>query len=110
MDSAEAAFYLDPPYLRSTRNVSGEMEADDQHRHLLELLNSCRGAVVLSGYRSELYDEVLSGGVALTIGCVRRLRTYAPSRSNRSGSTSRQWQAVAMAVVDTSGIRCSSTD
>jgi DNA adenine methylase len=37
------------------------MDADDEHRPLLELLNSCRGAVVLSGYRSELYDEVLSG-------------------------------------------------
>ncbi|TMR91334.1 DNA adenine methylase [Nonomuraea basaltis] len=67
MDSPDTAFYLDPPYLRSTRNAAGsgryvkEMDADDQHRPLLELLNSCRGAVVLSGYRSELYDELLSG-------------------------------------------------
>ncbi|NRQ31300.1 DNA adenine methylase [Nonomuraea sp. NN258] len=65
MDSPETAMYLDPPYLRSTRTSAGgyvkEMDADDQHRDLLELLNSCRGAVVLSGYRSQLYDELLSG-------------------------------------------------
>ncbi|TMR90054.1 DNA adenine methylase [Nonomuraea basaltis] len=65
MDSRETAFYLDPPYLRSTRTNAGgyvkEMDADDQHVRLLELLNSCRGAIVLSGYRSQMYDELLSG-------------------------------------------------
>lgn len=65
MDSPDTAFCLDPPYLRSTRTSAGgyvkEMDADDQHRRLLELLNSCRGAIVLSGYRSQMYDELLSG-------------------------------------------------
>ncbi len=67
MDSPDTAFYLDPPYLRSTRNSAGsgkyvkEMDADDEHVRLLELLNGCRGAVVLSGYRSELYDDLLAG-------------------------------------------------
>ncbi|GAA4600351.1 DNA adenine methylase [Planotetraspora phitsanulokensis] len=67
MDSPQTAFYLDPPYLRSTRNAAGsgryvrEMDEDDEHVRLLDLLNSCQGTIVLSGYQSELYDKALAG-------------------------------------------------
>ncbi|MEU7864083.1 DNA adenine methylase [Nonomuraea sp. NPDC049141] len=66
MDSAKTAMYVDPPYLRSTRNVFGsghyvkEMDREPEHRRLLEVLVACKSAIVLSGYRSQLYDELLA--------------------------------------------------
>jgi DNA adenine methylase len=62
-DGADALIYCDPPYVAATRNGIGqygdyEMSNDD-HRQLLAALRQCRGQVLLSGYRSELYDEAL---------------------------------------------------
>lgn len=62
MDREDALHYVDPPYVRSTRNSSGnsyrfEM-SDDDHRTLAETLASLKGKVVLSGYPSPLYDEL----------------------------------------------------
>ncbi len=65
-DSTDTVHYVDPPYVHSTRSekVRGTVNrksykhemTDDQHRELAEVLHGLRGAVVLSGYRSELYD------------------------------------------------------
>ena len=57
----DALVYADPPYLAETRGVHGpgyamENCGEPEHRGLLEALLSCRAAVVLSGYASELYD------------------------------------------------------
>ncbi|MEV1245338.1 hypothetical protein [Nonomuraea sp. NPDC049750] len=66
MDSPTTAMYVDPPYLRSTRNIFGsghyvqEMDREPEHRRLLEVLAACKSAIVLSGYRSPLYDELLA--------------------------------------------------
>lgn len=43
------------------------MTADD-HAELLEVLCSCRSAVVLSGYPSALYDSTLRGWERVTFG------------------------------------------
>jgi DNA adenine methylase len=54
----EVLLYVDPPYLGSTRSSGGyrhEMKAEVEHRELAAALRSCRAAVVLSGYHSELY-------------------------------------------------------
>jgi DNA adenine methylase len=57
-------FYLDPPYLHSTRAATDaylhEMTEAD-HRELLDRLLLCRGKVILSGYPSDLYDRTLAG-------------------------------------------------
>jgi DNA adenine methylase len=62
-DGPDTLFYLDPPYLASTRTsddvYSCEM-SDQQHADLLDLIRKCRGKVMLSGYASELYDGRLS--------------------------------------------------
>lgn len=63
-DAPESLFYLDPPYLASTRAQPGaQYEVDTAteawHRELLETVLSLRGMVVLSGYPSPLYEEVL---------------------------------------------------
>lgn len=54
--------YVDPPYLGTTRShgnhYTHEMRGEAEHRELAAALTDCRAAVVLSGYHSELYDEL----------------------------------------------------
>jgi DNA adenine methylase len=53
--------YVDPPYLletRSKRLYQHEYTIED-HRQLLELLSAFKGNVILSGYQSKLYDDML---------------------------------------------------
>jgi DNA adenine methylase len=61
-DGPKTLFYCDPPYLHETRTATDvydhEMSADD-HTRLLTLLNQVQGSVLLSGYRSNLYDSML---------------------------------------------------
>jgi DNA adenine methylase len=61
--------YADPPYLMGSHDgvmdASGYREAmadELSHRELAEALNSCRAAVVLSGYAHPLYDDELYAG------------------------------------------------
>lgn len=59
----DVLLYVDPPYLASTRNSSGyrhEMRSDDDHAAMLNALRSASASVVLSGYRSALYDDALA--------------------------------------------------
>lgn len=57
--------YCDPPYLMSTRashvkqQYSNEMLSEQSHIELLEVLLEHPGYVVISGYESELYKEML---------------------------------------------------
>lgn len=62
-DDPATLFYLDPPYVQSTRGrwarVAYNVEMEDvDHIALAELLHQVRGMVVLSGYPSALYDEL----------------------------------------------------
>jgi DNA adenine methylase len=64
-DNPQTLFYCDPPYLHETRTAkkaygSFEMTATD-HDELLDMLLSCEGKVMLSGYPSRLYDTTLAG-------------------------------------------------
>ena len=65
MDGRETVFYVDPPYLTSTRDDARPdyrhelTEAD--HIRLAALLKSLRGGVLLSGYASSLYEELYQG-------------------------------------------------
>lgn len=91
-DKPETLFYLDPPYLASTRNGSevyrhemGDEETTEleAHEKLVDTLKQCRGMWALSGYRSELYDSLLSG--------FNRIDRVVPCRSNitNRGASSR---------------------
>ena len=54
--------YADPPYLPHTRSSGRRYRFDyteQDHRKLLELLRGLPCAVILSGYPSALYDELL---------------------------------------------------
>lgn len=65
MDTPQTLFYLDPPYLHTTRSTTseyGEQEmTQEQHEQLLDLLLTVKGKVMLSGYPSPLYDGKLQG-------------------------------------------------
>jgi DNA adenine methylase len=61
-DADSTLFYCDPPYLHETRTATNAYEFEmttDEHRLLLQTLRACKGKVMLSGYRSGLYDGLL---------------------------------------------------
>ncbi|ADJ23002.1 D12 class N6 adenine-specific DNA methyltransferase [Hyphomicrobium denitrificans ATCC 51888] len=68
-DEPDTLFYVDPPYVFSTRSqkrLGGDLYhgyrhemSDDDHGQLLDCLSSRVGMVVLSGYRSKIYDDAL---------------------------------------------------
>lgn len=66
-DCDEALHYVDPPYVHSTRQMRTRAPAyrhemdDAQHLALGAALADLRGMVVVSGYRSELYDTMFDG-------------------------------------------------
>jgi len=61
-DHPDTLFYVDPPYLFETRHSNEHRYAheltDQQHIELAELLNSVQGMVLLSGYGSDLYQDL----------------------------------------------------
>jgi DNA adenine methylase len=61
-DTPETLFYVDPPYVPSTRSdTSYRCElTEERHAELLDRLRAVKGMVVLSGYPSELYDRTLA--------------------------------------------------
>lgn len=70
-DGDDVLIYADPPYMPDTRSAkrrSGKafhsyaLELDEvEHVELLERLASAKAAVVLSGYPSQIYDDILQG-------------------------------------------------
>lgn len=70
-DSHETLFYVDPPYVHSTRSKARrdayrfEMSDDDHHK-LATYLHSVHGTVVLSGYDSDLYQDLYRDWTKIT--------------------------------------------
>lgn len=59
-DSPNTLFYLDPPYIHSTRVTTSDYKfemSESDHRSLLTQLAAIRGKFVLSGYPSQLYVD-----------------------------------------------------
>ena len=84
-DSPDTLFYVDPPYVESTRTFKLSRaktfyphEIDDAgHVALAEQLHAVQGMVVLSGYASPLYDHLYGDWVmrkkrAYTYGALKR--------------------------------------
>lgn len=71
-DADDVLVYCDPPYTHGSRSA-GSVSAydhemsDDDHAQLLATLKACRGAVVLSGYANDLYDDELSSWCRLAV-------------------------------------------
>lgn len=71
-DSPGTLFYVDPPYVLGTRawdhrRIYSHELVDDEHVALLQQLKEVRGMVLLSGYRSQLYDELLGDWLRVDI-------------------------------------------
>jgi DNA adenine methylase len=63
-DTPETLFYIDPPYVSSTRRAGRykhEM-TDTDHEALVELMLNAKGMCVLSGYNNGLYDAINDAG------------------------------------------------
>ena len=64
-DTEDTLFYVDPPYVAETRRSGQyrhEMSVDD-HVELAGVLSKVIGMVVISGYPSELYEDLYEGWV-----------------------------------------------
>lgn len=61
-DTPDTLFYCDPPYVHETRrknyNYSNNEMSMEEHKELADLLNSVQGKVALSGYESDLYNDL----------------------------------------------------
>lgn len=61
-DTPKTLFYLDPPYVMATRNRKGNLYVHDMtdadHRRLAEVVHRIQGMALVSGYKSDLYDEL----------------------------------------------------
>lgn len=67
-DAPDTLHYVDPPYTHKERGTDSRYRlefSEADHRRLAEALNAMRGRVVLSGYRSDLYDDLYQGWVRL---------------------------------------------
>ena len=61
LDSPDTLFYLDPPYIGSTRtdkNVYSVEMTDSKHREFAEVLYNVQGYIILSGYPAAIYTEL----------------------------------------------------
>jgi DNA adenine methylase len=63
-DNDKTVFYADPPYLPSVRDYGSDYRcemSEADHVLLAEKLNQTKGAVLVSGYHSDLYNELYKG-------------------------------------------------
>lgn len=66
-DGPETLHYVDPPYVSTTRTTLGGKGAykhemtDEDHLELAKVLGSLKGAVIVSGYHSDLYTVLFEG-------------------------------------------------
>lgn len=64
-DSEDTFFYLDPPYVQSTRSSSQKYECDmneEDHIKFVEKLKTLKGKALVSGYDHPIYDELVKSG------------------------------------------------
>jgi DNA adenine methylase len=68
-DTSDALFFVDPPYVMGTRDKNSRYRhemSDAQHVALLTLLKGVQGKVMVTGYASDLYDDLLAGWTRLS--------------------------------------------
>lgn len=83
-DTKKTLHFLDPPYVHSTRNIQRgnalyafEM-SDDNHREMVSIANKLEGMILICGYESELYDEILYDWIKV------RRKAFADGASERT--------------------------
>lgn len=64
-DGQNTLFYLDPPYVKSTRVAQAAYEhemTDQDHHQLVDVILKCSGKVMLSGYPNMIYQRLEAAG------------------------------------------------
>lgn len=64
-DNYNVFFYLDPPYIQSTRTSSQKYEVemtDDEHLKMIDLILKCKGKFLISGYNHNIYKKLEDNG------------------------------------------------
>ena len=64
-DAEDTFFYLDPPYVQSTRKSSQKYKEefeDELHIKLVDRVLSLKGKCLISGYDSPIYDKLVENG------------------------------------------------
>jgi DNA adenine methylase len=80
-DSADTFFYLDPTYVRSTRQGNDRFKhemTDEDHVDLVKMLLSIRGKCMLSGYDNNIYNPLEQSGwkkIKFDASCFAAART-----------------------------------
>ena len=77
-DRPDTFFYLDPPYVASSRKSGGYMfeMTDEDHNELIDILLSVKGKWLLSGYDNEIYNDRLSGFYRQDFNCFANSLRY----------------------------------
>lgn len=60
-DRDDALHYVDPPYVAASRDAGSDYKyemTDDDHKQLANSLKQLKGKICLSGYNSEIYNEL----------------------------------------------------
>lgn len=71
-DTVSTLHFVDPPYVHETRVETAKNSAyrfemtNAQHAELLNALKELRGAVIVCGYNSDLYNNALTGWKRVT--------------------------------------------
>jgi len=64
-DASDTFFYLDPPYVHSTRKTTNDYAhemADQDHKDLVQILLEIKGKAILSGYANPIYSPLEDAG------------------------------------------------
>jgi DNA adenine methylase len=63
-DTPQTLFYLDPPYVKGTRDKGRDYRhemTDEDHGRLAKILHTIQGAAIISGYVCPLYRDLFAG-------------------------------------------------
>lgn len=93
-DNPETLFYLDPPYMHSTRSpnardIYGCEMTNEDHIKLLEMILSIKGKFILSGYPSDTYNFWANDNAIRHVD--KTMSLHSSSSKNKNKRTERLW-------------------
>ena len=84
----ETLLFIDPPYLPASRterdNYQHEM-SQQQHRELLDMVNSTKSQVIVTGYSSQMYEQALQSPAWQRHAVTRASQIHNNAQAGRAG-------------------------